>query len=343
MTVKYVDAAGGTPEKPNEAMVVSTLKVRKDTVTSNAAPKFPDQRTLGVDTRPSPSTDPSVPERTETERFVDENSPAGTNVGAPVTAFDDATRIDKLGYSLSDGTFPSGVLDANADNSAGNFRIDVKTGQITVAPGASLDHETEDDYHVKVTAIDGDEAGSDIAVRIRVLDLNEGPKISSTYPDPFSDFTYLAGERAPTEMSHREVDRRSSEHQAVRNTLRDAGDTSTDIDGRDATEIDTNLDNGVNYIATGDYDPAYYYATDPDADETQDLVWSLEGPDKDWLEVTEGTFDATTGLRTTLSFEEDPDWEMPRGKARSNSNNNVYEVSRWWSPTRTAACGASCP
>ena len=49
VTVKYVDAAGGTPDDPNEAMVVSTLKVREDTVTSNAAPKFPDQRTLGMD------------------------------------------------------------------------------------------------------------------------------------------------------------------------------------------------------------------------------------------------------------------------------------------------------
>ena len=96
VTVKYVDAAGGTGEKPNEAHLVSTLTVREDTVTSNAAPRFPDQSTLiGL---PSPG-------RTTTERFVRENSPAGTNVGAPVTAFDDATRIDELGYSLSDGDY----------------------------------------------------------------------------------------------------------------------------------------------------------------------------------------------------------------------------------------------
>ena len=36
-------------------------------------------------------------------------------------------------------------------------------------------------YNVNVTAIDGDEASSVIAVRITVLDLNEGPKIRSTY------------------------------------------------------------------------------------------------------------------------------------------------------------------
>ena len=120
---------------------------------------------------------------------------------------------------------------------AEKFRIDVKTGQITVAPGARLDADVEDNanadadaiYNVNVTAIDGDEASSVIAVKITVLDLNEGPKIGSTYVTgcncPVTGQTvpgHEAGERVPTEMSHPEVDRRSSEHQAVRNTLRDA-------------------------------------------------------------------------------------------------------------------------
>ena len=76
--------------------------------------------------------------RRNTERFIDENSAAGTKVGAPVTAFDDATRIDKLGYSLSDGDATTAAGDAE------KFRIDVKTGQITVAPGARLDADVED-------------------------------------------------------------------------------------------------------------------------------------------------------------------------------------------------------
>ena len=333
VTVKYVDAAGGTPDEPNEAMVVSTLKVREDTVTSNAAPKFPDQRTLGLVAdvnADGTTTAPLLYARLNTERFIDENSPGGTNVGAPVTAFDDATRIDKLGYSLSDGT--------GGDGDAGNFRIDVKTGQITVAPGARLDADVETPadavYNVNVTAIDGDEASSVIAVTIRVLDLNEGPKIRSTYLEAITDTGHEEGERVPTEMSHPEVDRRSSEHQAVRNTLRDAGDTTTDIPMRPATVIDTDLDNGVTYIDSGTADPAYYYAFDPDdgdtpdaTGETADLVWSLEGPDKDWLIITKGAVDSDAGLLATLSFKKAPDWEMPRGKARSNSNNNVYEVT----------------
>ena len=39
---------------------------------------------------------------------------------------------------------------------------------------------------------------------------------------------------------------------------------------------------------------------------------------------------ATTGLPATLAFnalKPAPDWEMPRDKARSSSNNNVYEVT----------------
>ena len=325
VTVKYVDAAGGTPDDPNDAMVVSSLTVREDTVTSNAAPKFPDQSTLiggGGPTIGAPTQG-----RTSTERFIDENSPAGTKVGAPVTAFDDATRIDKLGYSLSDGA-------TDADGDSDNFRIDVKTGQITVAPGARLDADVTDvTYNVRVTAIDGDEASRVIDVTITVLDLNEGPTIGSTYVNGAT--TALAGgheegDRVPTEMSHPEVDRRSSEHQAVRNTLRGPDETGN-ILMRTATEIDTDLDNGVSYIVTdpvGVSDPAVYYATDPDGGpETADLDWSLEGPDKDWLKITTGAVEGDAGLLATLSFEEAPDWEMPRGKARSNSNNNVYEVT----------------
>ena len=237
-----------------------------------------------------------------------------------MTAFDDTTRIDKLGYSLSDGT--GGVGDA------AKFRIDVRTGQITVAPGAGLDAdvETPDErtHNVNVTAIDGDEASSVIAVSIIVLDENEGPSIRSAYLEDITETGHEAGERVPTEMSHPEVDRRSSKYQAVRDTF-GAGTTQ-----RDATEIDTDLDNGVDYIVTdpvGIADPAVYYATDPDDGETGDLVWSLDGPDKDRFKIPKDTLDDDAGLPATLAFKEAPDWEMPRGKARSNSNNNVYEVT----------------
>ena len=334
VTVKYVDAAGGTPGDPNEAHLVATLKVREDTVTSNAAPEFPDQRTLGLAADVNvdgAATGNLVYARLNTERFILENSPAKTKVGAPVTAFDDASRIDELGYSIADGTEP-GQADPSTGH-ADNFRIDLKTGQITVAPGARLDAEDADAsvYYVKVTAIDGDEAVDSINVTIRVHDVNEGPKIRSTYLAAIGDTGHVAEERVPTEMSHPEVDRRSSEYQAVRNTL--GAGTSR----RNATVIDTDLDTLTTWPVTytgmpnpSDSDPAIYFAMDPDGgSETMDLTWSLEGPDKDWLKITQGdeVETANGGLRATLAFEEAPDWEMPRDKARSSSNNNVYEVT----------------
>ena len=336
-TVKYVDAAGGTSDDPNEAMVVSTLKVREDTVTSNDAPKFPDQSTLGIET---PATGPI---RTTTERFVVENSPAGTKVGAPVTAIDDAHRLDELSYSLSDG-------ETDGVGAAANFRIDVETGQITVAPGASLNAETTPTYNVKVTAIDGDEDSASINVTIRVLDQNEGPTIRSTYPVGVPTGTgHSDGDRVATEMSHPEVDRRSSEHQAVRNTLRDADDTTTNIGERDALKIDTDLDNGIEDIdGTDTHDAAVYYASDQDGGtETAELAWSLEGDDGWLFYITDHAADHSDTFATgfdaaTLSFKTKaqlaathptspvladypnfPDFE----NARDKNMDNVYEVT----------------
>ena len=52
-------------------------------------------------------------------------------------------------------------------------------------------------------------------------------------------------------MSHYEVDRRSSEHQAVRNTLQRPGETATLTPQGTPQKIDTDLDNGVDYIDGG--------------------------------------------------------------------------------------------
>ena len=89
VSVRYRDKAGGAIR---DAQIVSAYTVRKDIVTSNADPKYPDQRILEGGT---------VIDRDKTRRYIPENSPAGTRVGAPVTAFDDETSIDVITYSLS--------------------------------------------------------------------------------------------------------------------------------------------------------------------------------------------------------------------------------------------------
>ena len=82
--------------------MVSDYRVRKDVVTSNDDPEYPDQSTL---------TGAASPSRNATNRYIDENSPAGTFVGAPVTAFDDATTLDILTYSLFDDEASPGTDD----------------------------------------------------------------------------------------------------------------------------------------------------------------------------------------------------------------------------------------
>ena len=125
----------------------------------NAPPFFNDPDNPGADTP-----------LTATTRSVAENAAADSNVGAPVTATD--ANDDPLTYTLS-GT------DAAA------FAIGSTTGQITVAQGAALDHETTPSYTVTVEVTDSKDADGNaeatptvdatIAVTINVTDVNEPP------------------------------------------------------------------------------------------------------------------------------------------------------------------------
>ena len=99
------------------------------------------------------------------DRIVDENSPAGTKVGKPVAASDTSDEV--LTYSLP-------VSDA------GGFRIDPRTGQITVGPRAMLDHESTATYDVTVSVI-GAGGGTPLpqALTITVNDVNEAPMVTA--------------------------------------------------------------------------------------------------------------------------------------------------------------------
>ena len=77
-------------------------------------------------------------------RIVFENSPAGTNVGAPVTG------------TPHDGETLSYTLAGEATNA---FAIATSTGQISVKQGATLDYDTKNSYTGRVEyTVDGDEA-----------------------------------------------------------------------------------------------------------------------------------------------------------------------------------------
>ena len=110
-------------------------------------------------------------------RNVDENAAAGTGVGSPLTAAD--PDGDTLTYTLS---------------GSGAFAIDQNTGQISVATGAALDHETQDSYSLTVTVSDGKNASGEadasaddsITVTVSVVNVDEKGKVSVDLDPPRS-------------------------------------------------------------------------------------------------------------------------------------------------------------
>ena len=119
----------------------------REAPTSNVPPSFPT---------------PVGQENTDQEREIPENTPAGTNIGAPVTASD----TDVLTYSLET---------PNAEDAA-NFDVNRATGQLITK--AALDHEGDDEYDVVVHATDPFGADVMAAVTIMVTDVNEAPSVT---------------------------------------------------------------------------------------------------------------------------------------------------------------------
>ena len=110
---------------------------------------------------PSSNQVPAFGEGATATRQVAENSPAGTNVGQPVTATD-PDEGDTLTYSLSG-------YDENS------FQIDPSTGQITTVASVDYDYEARSGYAVTVEATDGKGGGDSIAVTVSLTDVNEAP------------------------------------------------------------------------------------------------------------------------------------------------------------------------
>ncbi len=105
----------------------------------------------------SPDNNAPLFAETMATRTVPENSPAGTDVGAAVTATD-ADSGDTLTYSL-EGT------------DAGSFTIVETSGQIRTVTGVTYDHEApQNSYSVTVKADDSADGTDTIAVTINVTD-----------------------------------------------------------------------------------------------------------------------------------------------------------------------------
>ena len=110
-----------------------------------------------IDVDETPETHAPVFAGSRTTRSIAENTPAGVNIGSPVSATD--VDDDTLTYTLG-GT------------DAGSFRMVRSSGQLqTQAP---LDYETKKSYTVTVTVSDGGRTDA-ITVAITIIDVNETP------------------------------------------------------------------------------------------------------------------------------------------------------------------------
>ena len=98
-------------------------------------------------------------------REVPENTEAGENIGAPVTATDPDTG-NTLTYTLEGADLDS-------------FDIDSASGQIQTKPGVTYDHETKSGYSVTVKADDNNSGTATIDVTITVTDVDEPPEFDS--------------------------------------------------------------------------------------------------------------------------------------------------------------------
>ena len=111
-------------------------------------------------------------------REVAENSPAGTNVGDPVTGtpYDDGNpeTDDSLGYKLT-------------GEAASAFDIDSATGQVSVKPGETLDYETKKSYTGQVNwTIQGQPAAADLTINVTDVEVTipSAPTVTRTPSGP---------------------------------------------------------------------------------------------------------------------------------------------------------------
>ena len=113
------------------------------------------------------STSPQFSEGATTTRAVSENTPAGNDIGDPVTAAD------------ADGDEPTYTL---AGPEAESFAIATTTGQLVTS--AELDHETRSSYSVTVTANDGHGGTGSIVVTIEVTNVDEPGTVALSGANP---------------------------------------------------------------------------------------------------------------------------------------------------------------
>ena len=302
----------------------------------------------------TPNRSPEFPTAEDGSRSVDENTPAGRNIGTPIVATD--ADNDRLTYSIS--RHPNHLF-----NVFDVFDVDATTGQLRTK--GALDEEMRDWYRLTMSVSDGKDPYGNadttiddtISVIVTVNDVDEPPVITPDY-DIVVDENHegrLAGFNAY------DPERRLHSH-TLSLAGRDAGDFSladdgvltfastpdyerpADLDRNNVYDLTVNAVDGDGKIGSidisvtvwpvdeppdisGDATPSLeeegallvgtYQAVDP---ENATTVWQpLGGSDRDKFEFT-----ASNGR---LAFKSAPDFEDPA----DTGGNNAYDVrlSAW--------------
>ena len=119
--------------------------------------------------------DPSAFPSDTVTMAVDENSPGGVMVGEPMKAAD--PNGDEVSYSITGSHV---------------FVVDASTGQITVAEGAALDHETQPVHTLTTVATDSHGDSDSMAVTVNVTNLDEAGTLSLSHGELRSGTTITA-------------------------------------------------------------------------------------------------------------------------------------------------------
>ena len=115
----------------------------------------------------SPGHGPEFPDSETGSRSIPENTAAGTNVGAPISALDEEGHV--LTYTL-------GGVDA------ATFDLVRSSGQLVTR--RPLDHETRDIYTMTLTASDPTNAHDTVEVAITVTNVEEEGTLTMSTPQP---------------------------------------------------------------------------------------------------------------------------------------------------------------
>ena len=265
----YADRRGNE----REAIAVSQYPVRAEVTTAseNANPE---------------NGSPGFSSAGDYTRTVSESIGKGMPVGDPVVATD--PNDDTLTYELV----------ANADSTDDDhFRIDMATGQISVAMALDYEGSSSGVYTFDVRAIDPSGESAEVEVTVTATDANDAPVIMG------SSATSGDSPPAASELRVNEKD-----------------------DDKGAAPYDGKPDMLLLEEGGGRGNPNVFTADDQDA--RGQIFWELEGEDADDFELSSSSDDPTTGLTgpdepIALRFKNPPDYENP-----TDANmDSVYKVT----------------